>query len=85
MPTVLSDPQAIDDFVTGLAFLGTGGGGGRLEDGIELLVPLVKGGQPIVLVSPDELPDDTWIVHYRVLEVATRTRRHPRPNWPSMA
>jgi uncharacterized protein len=60
MPTVLSDPQAIEDFVTGLAFLGTGGGGGRLEDGIELLVPLVKGGRPIVLISPDELPDDTW-------------------------
>ena len=85
MPTVLSDPQAIDDFVTGLAFLGTGGGGGRLEDGIELLVPLVKGGQPIVLVSPDELPDDTWTCSLSSVEVATRTRRHPRPSWPSMA
>ena len=60
MPTVLSDPQVIEDFVTGLAFLGTGGGGGRLEDGIELLVPIVKSGRPIVLASPDELPDDTW-------------------------
>ena len=46
MPTVLSDPQVIEDFVTGLAFLGTGGGGGRLEDGIELLVPIVKSGAP---------------------------------------
>jgi DUF917 family protein len=60
MPTVLNDPQVIEDFVTGLAFLGTGGGGGRLEDGIQLLVPIVKSGRPIVLVSPDELPDDTW-------------------------
>ncbi len=60
MPTVLNDPQVIEDFVTGLAFLGTGGGGGRLEDGIDLLVPIVKSGRPIVLVSPDELPDDTW-------------------------
>jgi uncharacterized protein len=60
MATVLSDVQTIEDFVTGLAFFGTGGGGGRLEDGIEMLVPFVKRGQPITLVRPEELPDDTW-------------------------
>jgi DUF917 family protein len=60
MPTVLKDAQTIEDFVTGLAFFGTGGGGGRLEDGIEMLMPLVRSGKGITLVSPDELDDDTW-------------------------
>jgi len=58
--TRLSDSQTIEDFVTGLAFLGTGGGGGRLEDGIEMLAPLLRSGRAITLTSPDELPDDTW-------------------------
>lgn len=45
MAFILKDRQTIIDFVTGLAFLGTGGGGGRLEDGIEMLLPLgVSGG-----------------------------------------
>ena len=60
MATTLSDVKTIEDFVTGLAFLGTGGGGGRLQDGIDLLTPLVKAGKAITLVSPDELPPDTW-------------------------
>lgn len=60
MPTTLRDIRTIEDFVTGLAFLGTGGGGGRLQDGIDLLAPLIKSGGPITLVSPEELPDDTW-------------------------
>jgi len=60
VPTTLTDVRTIEDFVTGLAFLGTGGGGGRLQDGIDLLAPLVKAGRSITLVSPDELPDDTW-------------------------
>ena len=60
MATTLSDAQTIEDFVTGLAFFGTGGGGGRLEDGIEMLLPFVKSGRPSVLVGPDELPGDTW-------------------------
>src|SRR5512134_2474939 len=54
MPTVLNEPQAIEDFVTGLAFFGTGGGGGRLEDGIEMLMPMIRAGQGITLVGPDE-------------------------------
>ena len=53
MPSVLADRQTIEDFVTGLAFLGTGGGGGRLEDGIELLLPFVQSGRAITLTSPD--------------------------------
>jgi uncharacterized protein len=60
MATTLSDPQTIHDFVTGLAFLGTGGGAGRIEDAIEMLAPVLKAGKPITLVSPEELPEDTW-------------------------
>ena len=60
MPTVLSQKQELEDFVTGLAFLGTGGGGGRLEDGLEMVTPLVEAGRPITLISPDELPGDAW-------------------------
>jgi len=58
--TTLSDRQTIQDFVTGLAFLGTGGGAGRIEDAIEMLQPILDAGQGITLVSPDELSDDTW-------------------------
>jgi uncharacterized protein len=60
MPTVLSESQTLEDFVTGLAFLGTGGGGGRLEDGLEMIAPLVDAGRTITLISPDELPGDAW-------------------------
>lgn len=60
MATTLSETQKIQDFVTGLAFLGTGGGAGRIEDAIDMLAPILKSGQSINLVSPDELPEDTW-------------------------
>jgi uncharacterized protein len=58
--TTLNDPQTINDFVTGLAFLGTGGGAGRIEDALEMVEPVLKRGKGITLVSPDELPDDAW-------------------------
>jgi uncharacterized protein len=60
VPTTLTDRQTILDFITGLAFLGTGGGAGRIEDALEMLEPVLKTGQGITLVSPDELPDDAW-------------------------
>jgi uncharacterized protein len=60
VPTHLTDPQTIQDFITGLAFLGTGGGAGKIEDAIEMLQPILKTGQGITLVSPDEVPDDAW-------------------------
>jgi DUF917 family protein len=58
--TTLTDTQTIKDFVTGLAFLGTGGGAGKIEDALEMLEPVLERGQGITLVSPDELPDDAW-------------------------
>lgn len=60
MTTVLKDRQTIEDLVTGLAFFGTGGGFGRVEDGLRMLGPILDGGEAIRLVSPGELPDDTW-------------------------
>ena len=60
MATTLNDPQTINDFVTGLAFLGTGGGAGKIEDALEMVEPVIKRGKGITLVSPDELPDDAW-------------------------
>ena len=45
MATTLTDPQSIKDFVTGLAFLGTGGGAGKIEDALEMLEPVLKRGQ----------------------------------------
>jgi DUF917 family protein len=60
LATTLSDRQTIEDFVTGLAFLGTGGGAGRIEDAIAMLDPILSTGRPITLVSPHELPDDAW-------------------------
>jgi hypothetical protein len=47
MPTVLQDPQTIEDFHHRLAFFGIGGGGGRLEDGIAMLMPAVRAGTGI--------------------------------------
>lgn len=60
MPTTLTDQHAIVDFVTGLAFLGTGGGAGRIEDALEMLGPVLATGRGLTLVSPDELPDTAW-------------------------
>jgi DUF917 family protein len=59
MPTVISDLRTVEDFVTGLAFYGTGGGG-RPQAGLDLLAPAIRAGKRLTLVSPDELPDDAW-------------------------
>ncbi|MDR7482968.1 MAG: DUF917 domain-containing protein [Armatimonadota bacterium] len=59
MPTVIDDLQTVEDFCTGLAFFGTGGGG-RVEAGLDLLAPIIRSGRSITLVSPEDLPEDTW-------------------------
>lgn len=59
MPTVIDDLQTVEDFCTGLAFFGTGGGG-RVEAGLDLLAPVIRSGRSITLVSPEDLPEDTW-------------------------
>lgn len=63
MPTVtLSTPQQIEDFVQGLTFLGTGGGGGPVENGVKTLMTERDAGRPIGWVDIDTLPDDAWTV-----------------------
>ncbi len=59
MPTLIADLATVQDFCVGLCFFGTGGGG-RVEAGVDLLAPLIRAGRAITLVSPDELPDETW-------------------------
>jgi DUF917 family protein len=60
MASTFNGAETLQDFVTGLAFFGTGGGGGRLEDALSLLQPILDAGASITLVDADELPPDTW-------------------------
>ena len=56
----VTDPEQASDLVHGLAFLGTGGGGGRLQDGLDMLLAAIEAGEAPELVTLDELPDDGW-------------------------
>lgn len=55
----LSDQETIENLCWGLAFFGTGGGG-RIEAGLDMLMPVIRAGRSLRLVAGDELPDDTW-------------------------
>ena len=59
---VLTTMQECEDFVHGLTFLGTGGGGGQAERGIELLAEELEAGHQIELLDIEELPDEAWTV-----------------------
>lgn len=59
MATVISDKEKVVDLCWGLTFFGTGGGG-RIEAGLDLLIPRVEAGQQLRLIDADELPDDAW-------------------------
>lgn len=63
MPTlILDDETDIADFVQGLTFLGTGGGGGSPASAIELMrTDRVQHG-PFRVVDVDDLPPDAWTV-----------------------
>ena len=63
MPTrSLTTPQQIEDFVHGLTFLGTGGGGGPAEGGIQTLLAEREAGRPVGWIGLESLPDDAWTV-----------------------
>lgn len=63
MPSLtLATRTELADFVHGLTFMGTGGGGGNPGPMIDLLVEEVERGGPIRIVDVSELPDDTWTV-----------------------
>ncbi len=79
MPTqTLTTIEQIEDFVHGLTFLGTGGGGGPAESGIKTLIAERDAGRPVGWVDTDELPDDAWTV-----SVAGMGGRAPREGPPA--
>lgn len=51
---------ALEDILTGCAFLSTGGGG-SLETGLVRVIGDLRAGRKIRLASPDELPPDTVV------------------------
>lgn len=55
----LSNNQDIEDFVRGITFMGTGGGG-RPELGIRRLKDVLNDGQPIQWVNVDDIDDEAW-------------------------
>ena len=59
---VLTTIQECEDFVHGLTFLGTGGGGGQAERGIALLAKEMEAGHRIELLDIEDLPDEAWTI-----------------------
>ena len=59
MKTILGTRQNCEDFVRGLTFLGTGGGGAP-ERGLKLLLEKLDAGAEVSWISIDDLPPDTW-------------------------
>lgn len=58
----LTTDQQIEDFVHGLTFLGTGGGGGTAQAGISTLLAERDAGRPVGWIDASQLPDDAWTV-----------------------
>jgi len=58
---VLSTRQDCEDFVRGLCFMATGGGGSR-EVGLSALVEQLDAGRTIEWLDVDDLADDAWTV-----------------------
>jgi DUF917 family protein len=74
--SMLRTRKECEDFVRGLSFMGTGGGGGSKES-LELLVDQLEAGRDISWVDVDSLPDHVWtatvaMVGGRVAEGGTR-------------
>ncbi len=74
MPTVaLTTDQQCEDFAAGLAFLGTGGGGGTMADGVRLFSDALHRYGRIELTDIAELPANAWAVS--VIDVGARKHR----------
>lgn len=56
---ILTSITDIDDFVRGVTYFGTGGGG-RPEDGRALLLACLENNLPIQWVDVGSLPDEAW-------------------------
>jgi hypothetical protein len=59
---VLTSGQDVEDFVYGLTFLATGGGGGTIAEGVEVLQRELNALGRIRIPDIDELADDVWTV-----------------------
>lgn len=59
MRTALWTKQDCEDFVRGLTFMGTGGGGAP-DRGLKFLLERFEAGTPIEWVSVADLPPETW-------------------------
>jgi uncharacterized protein len=55
----ISDAETVENLCWGLAFFGTGGGG-RIEAGLDMLLPAVKAGRGLRLISAQQLPNEAW-------------------------
>jgi DUF917 family protein len=67
MALTLTTKQDVEDFVYGLTLLATGGGGGKIDDGVEVLTRELIAKGRIEIPDIDELPDDLWTVTTIVL------------------
>ena len=55
----LNDRVQVEDFVRGVTFFGTGGGG-SYQRGIDLLMDQLAKGHTVGWVEPDQLADDAY-------------------------
>jgi uncharacterized protein len=55
----ISDVETVENLCWGLAFFGTGGGG-RIEAGLDMLLPAVKAGRRLRLINAQQLPNEAW-------------------------
>jgi hypothetical protein len=62
MALMLTNEQDVVDFVYGLTFLATGGGGGKIDDVVEVLIRELRAAEKIAVPDIDDLPDDLWTV-----------------------
>ncbi len=83
MALTLTNQQDVKDFVCGLTFLATGGGGGKASDGVEMLEQELKARGRIEIPDIDNLPDDLWTVTTTVLSGRDPGLHRRRRNWPS--
>jgi DUF917 family protein len=56
---LIKTEQDVRDLIRGLTLMGTGGGG-RADLGMEYLLPHIREGKTIELLSPDVIGDDAW-------------------------
>lgn len=59
---VLKSVQECEDLAYGLAFLGTGGGGGTPQLAVDFLSRELEAGREIVLIDIADLPGEAWTV-----------------------